>query len=181
MDRSEEQNIIRMAVQGNELAWEMLFKQHFKPIYNYCLKLTAGNSHDAEDITQQAFITAARKIHKYKADTGTFRHWLLGILKKCTLKHYAKKHKSIPFDHALLKYLENPEKRCPPGLLIYETLALLPTRYSKVLEAKYIDKQTVREISESNQSTEKAIESLLTRAREKFRQVYERLEKKKDL
>jgi RNA polymerase sigma-70 factor (ECF subfamily) len=50
----------------------------------------------------------------------------------------------------------------------------LPGRYEAVLRAKYLDQQSVAQIAESWRETPKAIESLLTRAREAFRAAYEK-------
>ena len=49
------------------------------------------------------------------------------------------------------------------------TLATLSERHEAVLRAKYLDGATVAEIAESWGQTEKAVESLLTRARQSFR------------
>ena len=50
----------------------------------------------------------------------------------------------------------------------------LPERHEAVLRAKYLDGRTVREIVADWGETEKAVESLLTRARDAFRAAYER-------
>ena len=49
------------------------------------------------------------------------------------------------------------------------TLDALPGRYGEALEWKYIDGLSVREIAARLELGEKATESLLTRARESFR------------
>ena len=55
-------------------------------------------------------------------------------------------------------------------------LSQLPERYEAALRAKYLDRQSVAQMAEAWQETPKAIESLLTRAREAFREKYQRLE-----
>ena len=62
------------------------------------------------------------------------------------------------------------------GLLVYEVLAKLPVHYRSVLEAKYLEGLTVNQIAETSQSTPKAVESLLARARDKFAQVHAQIE-----
>src|SRR5262249_21760563 len=56
---------------------------------------------------------------------------------------------------------------------IARTLGILPEHYEAVLRAKYLDQQSVAEIAAAWQETPKAIESLLTRAREAFRTAYQ--------
>ena len=45
--------------------------------------------------------------------------------------------------------------------------------YEAVLRAKYLDRQTVEEIAAARGETMKAVESLLSRARQAFREAYE--------
>ena len=51
-------------------------------------------------------------------------------------------------------------------------LAELPPRYEAVLRAKYLDGRSVQQIAEAGGETPKAVESLLGRAREAFRDMY---------
>ena len=163
------------AKQGDEQAWTMLFEQHFPAVYRYCLSLTGGQQAMAEEIAQQAFVTAARRINRFRAGRGTFRTWVHGIARKCFAKHVLKdvrrKQRETRF-HAESAKKENERQQ---QLLVYETLAQLPIHYRLVLEGKYLEGLTVNEIAETQGCTVKAIESRLGRAREKFAQIYKRL------
>jgi RNA polymerase sigma-70 factor (ECF subfamily) len=53
--------------------------------------------------------------------------------------------------------------------LVNAAMAQLPPHYRQALESKYISGESVRAIAERWRMTEKATESLLTRAREAFR------------
>ena len=180
MDLSCESIIIEKAKQGSAQAWAILFKRNFKPVYNLCLQLTMKNVEDAEDVTQQTFIVAAKKISKFNPRKGSFRQWLFGIAKNCYKKHMSKKAKHMHFD------IDNPgtesfaesKTECSEKILVLETLARLPAKYRIVLEAKYLEKKTVNEIACDHNTTSKAVESRLTRAREKFRLLYQALIKK---
>ena len=55
-------------------------------------------------------------------------------------------------------------------------MAALPDRYRAVLRAKYEQDLTVVEIAERTLQTPKAVESLLTRARDAFRRAYRSME-----
>lgn len=48
--------LIKKAQQGDQAAWLKLIKQHEQQVYNHCLRLT-GNSHDALDLMQEAFMS----------------------------------------------------------------------------------------------------------------------------
>jgi RNA polymerase sigma-70 factor (ECF subfamily) len=51
-------------------------------------------------------------------------------------------------------------------------LVALPDHYESVLRAKYLDGRSVAEIALQRGESEKAVESLLTRARAAFREAY---------
>ena len=55
---------------------------------------------------------------------------------------------------------------------VARALAALPDRYEAVLRAKYLDLDSVERISAKWDESPKAIESLLTRARQAFRTAY---------
>jgi len=55
-------------------------------------------------------------------------------------------------------------------------VASLPEHYEAVLRAKYLDGQSVAAIAAERDESPKAVESLLTRARQAFRDVYQKSE-----
>jgi RNA polymerase sigma factor (sigma-70 family) len=54
-------------------AWEDIVRDHGDRVYRLAYRL-AGNSHDAEDITQETFIRVFRSLDNYKP--GSFEGWL---------------------------------------------------------------------------------------------------------
>jgi RNA polymerase sigma-70 factor (ECF subfamily) len=70
---------------------------------------------------------------------------------------------------------DSPERaleRSEVAALVRLTLDYLPGHYGDVLEWKYIEGCAVAEIAARLQSTPKAVESMLTRARQAFRQGF---------
>jgi RNA polymerase sigma-70 factor (ECF subfamily) len=165
------------AQRGDEEAWRNLFEWHFEPVYRYCLNLSSGRQDMAEEIAQQAFITAAKRIGRFNQQKGTFRAWLLGIAKKRSIKAKSRELRLRWYEKQFLKRGSETIKIQTQQLLVYEALARLPAHYRIVLEAKYLKGLTVNQIAEANNSTSKAVESLLVRARDKFAQVYAQMKK----
>jgi hypothetical protein len=56
--------IIEKSKLGDELAWTMLFKQHFKPVYLYCLQLVCGHE-------SQVNRRESDTLFSFKCKTGT--------------------------------------------------------------------------------------------------------------
>ena len=50
---------IHAAQRGSEQAWRQLFERHFDAVYRLCFALAGGRDDLAEEMTQQAFVTAA--------------------------------------------------------------------------------------------------------------------------
>jgi RNA polymerase sigma-70 factor (ECF subfamily) len=163
---------VRGAQRGDEDAWRNLFEWHFEPVYRYCLSLSAGRQEMAEEIAQQVFMTAARRIGRFKQRQGTFRAWLLGIARNRFMKFRSKELKQKGHEKQFSAGARESAERNRPELIVYEALAELPVHYRSVLEAKYLEGLTVNQIAEANRSTPKAVESLLARARERFAQVH---------
>jgi RNA polymerase sigma-70 factor, ECF subfamily len=54
-------------------SWEEIVRQHSARVYRLAYRLT-GNSHDAEDLTQEVFVRVFRSLDSYTP--GTFEGWL---------------------------------------------------------------------------------------------------------
>ncbi|WP_167099928.1 RNA polymerase sigma factor SigE [Amycolatopsis granulosa] len=54
-------------------SWDEVVREHGDRVYRLAYRLT-GNSHDAEDLTQETFIRVFRSLASYKP--GTFEGWL---------------------------------------------------------------------------------------------------------
>ena len=59
---------------------------------------------------------------------------------------------------------------------VAQTLTELPERYEAVLRAKYLDGLSVQAIADESGDSPKAVESMLTRARQAFREAYQAAE-----
>jgi RNA polymerase sigma-70 factor (ECF subfamily) len=176
-DSQAERLALQRAQAGDHEAWRLLFEWHFDPVYQYCLARAGGRQDRAEDVTQQVFLTAARGIRHFRPEQAMFQAWLLGIARNHFLKLFSRETKRKWYELQLLRRNPVKQEECAaPELLVYETLARLPAHYRTVLEAKYLQGLSVREIAEARGHTVKAIESLLSRAREKFALIYRQIQ-----
>ena len=176
MEADIETIAVRRAQSGNEDAWRDLFEWHFEPVYKYCLSLSGGRHEMADEIAQQVFTTATRRIGRFRQGKGTFRAWLLGIARNRFMKLRSKELRHRGHRKQLLEETPGSGKVNRDHLLVHQVLAELPARYRLVLEAKYLQGLTVKQIAEANSNTPKAAELLLARARDKFAEVYRRIQ-----
>jgi len=61
---------------------------HYQSVYRYAFRLT-GSICDAEDLTQQTFLVAQRKLHQLREPEKVDR-WLFAVLRSCFLKNRRK-------------------------------------------------------------------------------------------
>lgn len=75
---------IRRAKAGDPAAFAPLVVAHQDKLYRFVLRITR-NEHDAQDVTQKAFINAWRHISRFD-ESRPFSNWLFGIAYKDAVK-----------------------------------------------------------------------------------------------
>ena len=66
--------LVARAQRGEEAAFEALFHAHKRRVYHLCFRMV-GNTAEAEELTQDAFLQVFRKIHTFRGDSA-FSTWL---------------------------------------------------------------------------------------------------------
>ncbi|HCO94729.1 MAG TPA: hypothetical protein DIU00_12390 [Phycisphaerales bacterium] len=129
----------------------------------------------AEELAQQVFIIAARRVHRFDPSRATFRAWLFGIAKNRYMTMQASEQRRKRHEESSAKESSEAVTRGEPDLQVHEALARLPSNYRIVLDAKYLRGLSMKEIAADNGASIEAIESLLRRARANFARVYEQM------
>ncbi len=93
------------AQQWTPPSWEQIVRDHSARVFRLAYRLT-GNSHDAEDLTQDVFVRVFRSLHTFQP--GTFEGWLHRITTNLFLDSARRKQK-IRFDGLA----EGSEERLP--------------------------------------------------------------------
>jgi RNA polymerase sigma-70 factor, ECF subfamily len=81
--------LIARAQRGEEEAFAALFEAHKRRVYSLCLRMT-GNTAEAEDLTQEAFLQLFRKISTFRGESA-FSTWLHRLAVNVVLMHLRKK------------------------------------------------------------------------------------------
>src|ERR1700751_6447114 len=84
-----ETEIVQLAQQGDAAAFEHLYKQHSRHVYALCLRMV-GNTAEAEDLTQDAFLQLFRKIATFRGESA-FSTWLHRLAGNVVLMRLRKK------------------------------------------------------------------------------------------
>ena len=73
-DPEPDGSLVRRFLEGEPSAFDELVRRHQARVYNLCLRIL-GNADDARDATQDAFMSALRKLGQFRGDAA-FTTWL---------------------------------------------------------------------------------------------------------
>ncbi|MHC4225140.1 MAG: RNA polymerase sigma factor [Planctomycetota bacterium] len=175
-----ERTLRKNALAGDEAAWRILYERAYAPLYIYVDRRTAHDRPETDEIVQECWLVAVRRLRSFDPDRGTFLAWLLGIAGNVVRNRRRSRARQAREKEAGALDTAGParasaERTREVAEQIAVAMAALSNRYRAVLRAKYEQQLSVAEIAARWRESTKAIESLLTRARAAFRTVYKEL------
>jgi RNA polymerase sigma-70 factor (ECF subfamily) len=180
----EDRDLARRMLAGEERAFEEFFDGHFPALYRFALARLGQDQDAAEEVAQATLCKAISKLHTYRGEAALLT-WLCTFCRHEISAHHGRRGRLLTVDlpeegweiAAALDSLgpEQAVERSEIARLVHVVLDRLPPRYADALEWKYVDGLSVNEIAARTGTTPKAAESLLTRAREAFRDLYSAL------
>lgn len=184
----DDKRLVNQLLGGDERAFDRFFDENFARLYRFALVRLADDPDAAREIAQITLSKAVRKLHTYKGESALFT-WLCSICRNETSDWLARQgryreHIVLVEDFAdvrgAVESLGTPDQMSPDRhyrrvellRLIQVALDNLPPKYGDVLEWKYIEGHSIKEISERMRIGPEATQSLLARARRAFADVY---------
>lgn len=177
-------HLAKRLLSGDEQAFRELFDASFPKLYRFALARLNGHRDDATDAVQQTLCKAFEHLDAYRGEASLFG-WMCQICRNVINDRGRRAQLDPPpallEDDADIRDIlaaipapdtDEPERRTARQelvQLIQAALDNLPGRYGDVLEWKYIDGLSVKEIAARLAINPKAAESLLTRARDACR------------
>jgi RNA polymerase sigma-70 factor, ECF subfamily len=92
-DKLSEAEAVQRARNGDQTVFEYLYRLHSRRVYALCLRMV-GNTTEAEDLTQEAFLLLLRKIHTFRGESA-FSTWLHRLAVNLVLMRLRKKSPPI--------------------------------------------------------------------------------------
>jgi len=178
------------ALGGDAESVKALAEAALQPLYSFCLYRVGRNRALCEEVVQETLVRAIRELDRYdpsRAGDNIFP-WLTGLARNEISRVLSREKNSVsleamwarmdkellglyaklelePFGAEVLAREETRE-------LVNTTMSQLPPHYREALEAKYVGGRSVRDMAALLSVSEKAVESLLTRARQAFRVAF---------
>lgn len=169
---SEVARLTGLMRQGNEEAYREFFKLYFHRLHAYLLVVTRGNEAQARDLVQQTMIKVAKHIRVFEEEPVLWR-WLTLLARTAAVDEGRKSQRYFAFLQRWWRGREEPEhatvREDAFEELLTRGLEELEAEDRVVLERKYLDGCSVREIATALETTEKAVESKLSRVRAKLK------------
>lgn len=177
---SNERHAARKRDDGERVRrFQALALPHLDAAYNLARWLS-GNSADAEDIVQEAFMRALRFFDSFQGDSA--RPWLLAIVRRTWYSEWRRRaslHEVVQFDEELDDTPidgwgtapEDPQTlliREQDARLVHEALAQLPVEFREVLILRELEDLSYREIAAVTDLPIGTVMSRIARARRKF-------------
>ncbi len=180
----------RRAVRGDADAIDLLVTASLEPLFRFCFYRLGRNWHLCEEVVQETVVRAIAELPRYDPSRSSNQvfPWLTGLARNeirrvlsgtsattsleaiwtrmdDQLRAIFHRLESEPLTEDVLEREETRE-------MVNATMSQLPLHYREALEAKYVHRQSIREIATQSATSDKAIESLLTRARQAFRKTF---------
>ena len=184
--------LLRSMQMGDADAWQKLYKRYLPSAWRLAWQLV-GDHQVAEDLVSESLLALCRRAGELDPDNTKLFGWLRGVIRHKAMDHHRFKSRtsSALNQRALLQEGTNSEQQLnnrPSARLeqaervddVLEVLEELDETKRQCLQWKYLDRLSVREIAARLDLTEKAVESILYRARLEFRERFEKLEHNSD-
>lgn len=165
-------DLIQQCKAGDSSAYHKLYRLYAKAMYNVSYRIV-GREEDAEDATQEAFISAFKNLGSYRGD-ATFGAWLKRIVVNKAINILKKRREEAMPEHENFDVAEEEETiEYKEGLTVERVrtaIHQLPDGYRTVLSLYLLEGYDHQEIAEIMGITESTSKSQLNRAKSKLRE-----------
>jgi RNA polymerase sigma-70 factor (ECF subfamily) len=189
----DDKRLVKQLLEGDQRAFDRFFEDNFARLYRFAIVRLSDDPDGAREVVQITLSRAVRKMHTFRAESALFT-WLCAICRNEISDWLGRQSRYR--DHIVLvedfpevqaavdsfqaPLADSPERhyqRVEALRLIQVALDRLPAKYGNVLEWKYVEGHSVKEISARLEIGTEATQSLLARAKRAFADVYTTLTK----
>lgn len=184
----DDKNLVKQLLAGDDRAFDRFFDENFARLYRFALARLPDDPDAAREVAQITLTRAIRKLATYRGESALFT-WLCAICRnetsewlrtRCRREQHVVLTEDHPEVQAAVDSYRAPDDELPEAQyqraealrLIQVALDRLPAKYGDVLEWKYVEGWSLKEIGARLDLGHEATQSLLARARRAFGEVY---------
>jgi RNA polymerase sigma factor (sigma-70 family) len=159
---------------GDKNSFDELYDKYYLMLFRTAY-LILGNSYDAEDVTQDAFVSIYVNIKSLK-DPDKLKPWMFSILKNSAYKKYKNKKRELPDEEIQLKVDKETytiEDEFVVKSEIQDALMSLNKKQREVIVLFYYNDLTIKEIASALGVFEGTVKSRLFKARKVLKKELE--------
>lgn len=184
-----DRELVRRAKDGEQAAFESLTTRYEQRVYSLALRMLR-HEQDAEDVTQQAFLSAMENLGGFRGE-ASFSTWLLRIAAHAALKIIRKRkgldtisleamteeregYDTVPHPEYIADWRQSPEQLVHQGevrRLLDEALAQLDEKHRLVFLLRDVEGFSVKEAADMLGLSEVNVKVRLLRARLQLREL----------
>lgn len=181
-----DRELVEGLLRGDRRAFEQFFNEYYPKLYRFVRRRMPPDAAAAEDIAQGTLCRALESLRSYRGEAALLT-WLCTLCRREMSARWDENRawsaapRLAEDDPAIRAALESLMVQADPVRAadreqvresILAALDYLPAPYGDILEWKYLRDMSMDEIAQRLGRSPKAVESLLTRAREAFRETF---------
>jgi len=181
IQQQTDEHLVRDFKSGSTRAMEKIVERYENPIFAFGLKM-CGQPHDAEDITQETFLSAFRYLDGFRGE-AKLKNWLFKIAARACIKKRRKKKCEPDRELSLESFMHDGESpgrydipdwsedpadnvlRAELKHIIDKAVTSLPPKYRMVFTLRDIEGFSTGETAEILHLTPQTVKTRLHRAR----------------
>lgn len=188
MTEHADKQLVTRLLEGDGPSFDAFFSTYFPRLFRFALVRLDNDRDLAQETAQATLCKALSRMNTYRGEAALFT-WLCTFCRHEIAAQQRARHRAqgdeplVEDDPAIRSALESllSASSLDPDIARYQsevarlvkvTLDNLPSLYADALESKYVHDLSVRAIASRLNKSEKAIESVLTRARAAFRDSF---------
>jgi RNA polymerase sigma-70 factor, ECF subfamily len=168
MTKAAEERLRIEAAQQDPTRFDALYEDNFYRVYAYVVR-RVGVRHQAEDLTSEVFREALAGIQNFEWRGVPFAAWLLKIASRRIADHWTRSGRESGNPAA--------EQEAPAEIersaMLFQLVDRLPEAQARVIEMRFVEQKSIKEIAEELGRSEGAVKQLQLRAIETLRREME--------
>ena len=163
-----EERLLVEAAQGDTAQFDALYELHFERVYAFIASRTQDRA-TAEDLTSEVFHKALANLPRFEWRGVPFSAWLLRIAANAVVDHAKRARREAPRLEDAPEPAVSEVRMAEDHARLFRFVHELPEAQRQVVQQRFVEQLSLREIAARLGKTEGAIKQLQLRALEKLR------------
>jgi RNA polymerase sigma-70 factor, ECF subfamily len=168
---ADDYQIVARVLAGETSEYRKLVERHQRSVFRFAWNLI-GDEHEAEDITQEVFVAAFRRLASYDGKRAALQTWLLTIARNRCINHLKCKRPAVG-DDAIRNRIEsassNDSEHEGFWRALTAALARLPLKQKTAFVLAEIEQLSYAQIATIEQTACGTVKSRIHRAKQQLR------------